>query len=737
MRFWDDLGLALMSVSETRSFLLNSATPELYRRNAFRLTGLGVTASTREVARQMDKLKVLAELGGQAAQMANGGGGAGATAEELREAGQRLKQVEARSLYEFFWFWPQAWENVAGDKMLAALRADDLKGAMEVWKEWEQGIAGDQALAALLDYDLESAQKIWTGWKNEAQWQRGVVAAHNLAVGMHMVALEKTRADMEEDSPFDQTGAKELQRMWNEVDVRWQAVIRADAVWELFHARIRQVNDPALTTSFARRLRQDLPTALSKMTAEVAMRYVRCEKLTQAEYHARYVKFESRENETVAELLKEMLAPWRSQIEQAVFQAEEAAGKDVKQGMLLATRLLETTEPVLRVIGLFYDPDDEISQQVRNRVASAATDLTIKAYDVLSRGIVDGFYTGEPSVEQANNSIQALQRAESLTTDPELLRRITENIRKVRVAMAADRVFVKLMVPVRANPSKNPAVLLNRLEQEVLPELEAYLKGGTLDAESQRQLSNSMAHYFREFVREFQNSMDNTVLVKKALMLAARYARDPVLIKTLREEGAKVLEKTSGNRLFKKGCLIPCVAFWIIALTMGYFFAERKEPAPLLTMSWEQVHQEQKASREMLSRTLGHPEEKGEIPETGIHWVRDMPGDYGGYLLLQATPGEGSFYVKLVDRTTGLPAMGIYVREGEGTYPILLTTGSYEVRFAHGGAWQGVKELFGPETKYRRMLSDLSFDRGNRHTLQLSKEAGAPLIPDRRTGGGF
>jgi hypothetical protein len=726
-----------MSASETRSFLLNSATPELYRRNAFRLTGLGVTAGARELVRQMDKLKTLAELGGQAAQMGHGGGGgAGATAEELREAGQRLKQVEARSLYEFFWFWPLEWENAPGDKTLASVRVDDLEGAMQVWREWEKGISGDEALSALLEYDMESALKIWEGWKNEAHWQMGLVAAHNLAVGLHMLALEKTRADVEEGSPFDHAGAEALQKMWIEVQIRWQAVIHADAVWEIFHTRIRQVNDPALTTSFARRLRQDLQTALTKVNAEVAMRYVKCEKLMEADYHACYVKVESRNNETVVELLKEMLAPWRSRIEKAVLAAEEAAGKEVQKGMLHATALLETTEPLLKVIGMFYDPEDEISEQVFNRVAAAVTDMTVTAYENLGTTVVVDSQAGDPYAGQGMNFIEILQRAEGLASGPELVRYIAEKISVFRAARTADQIFTKLMASVQATPCKNPAVLLKRVEG-VLPELEGYLKEGTLDEESQKQLSNCMAHFFREYVRDFQNSMDNTALVKRALMLAARYARDPGLIKELREEGAKVLEKTSGNQLFKKGCLIPCVAIWVVAAAMSYFFGERREAAPLLTMSWEQVHQEQEASLAMLLRTTGHPEEKGKVPLTGIHWVKDMPGSYGGYLVLQATPGEGDFYVKLVGRGTGVLVMGIYVRDGEGTYPILLRTGSYEVSFAHGGAWRDEKELFGPETRYRRMLSDVSFDRGNRHALQLSKEAGTLLSLDWRAGGGF
>jgi hypothetical protein len=43
--------------------LIDAATKDLFRKNAFRITGLSVDATTREVARHADKLKMLAELG--------------------------------------------------------------------------------------------------------------------------------------------------------------------------------------------------------------------------------------------------------------------------------------------------------------------------------------------------------------------------------------------------------------------------------------------------------------------------------------------------------------------------------------------------------------------------------------------------------------------------------------------------------------------------------------------------
>lgn len=731
-----------MSASDTRSLLLNSATPELYRTNVFRLTGLGVTAGAREVARQMDKLKMLAELGGQAAQMGHGGGGgASATAEELREAGQRLKQVEARSLNEFFWFWPQEWGNAGGDPTLVAVRSHDLEGAMKVWREWEKGIAGDEALAALLEYDFESALKIWEGWKNEMHWQMGLVAAHNLAVGTHMLALEKTRADLEEGSPFDRTGAEALQDMWKEVWVRWQAVIQADAVWDIFHDRIRQVNDPALITSFARRLRQDLQTALSKVNAEVAMRYLQCEKLMEADYHACYVKVESRSNETVVELRKEMLTPWRSRIEQAVLAAEEAARKEVKKGMLHATALLETTEPLLKVIEMFYDPDDEVSQQVCNRVAAAVTDMTVKAYDSVAFSILFSCYTGEPNQEGKEGCILNLQRAEILTTDADVSRRAKEYICRMRSAMAADLIFAKLMTPMQESQSKTPAHLLKRVETKVLPKLDALLKDGVLDLEIQCLLCLRMSHYFNNYSASLRETwVKHMASFKRGVSLAVLYSKSPSKVETLRKQEAVKKKWFSWKLLYQDDIISSTLYISVIVLIvcfLKYCGKNTHERSGFAQISQEQIEQQNQVGREMIMRAAGMAKEKGKIPETGIHWVGKKGLTDGGYLVLHGTPGEGNFYVKLVDRTTGLPVFGLFVRDGEATYAILVPTGSYEVRFAHGGAWQGVQELFGPETKYRRMLSDLSFDRGNRHTLQLSKEAGTPLIMDWRAGRGF
>src|ERR1700740_944528 len=47
----------------SRNILLEQVGLNLYRENAFRVTGLAVDASTKEIARHADKLKIMEELG--------------------------------------------------------------------------------------------------------------------------------------------------------------------------------------------------------------------------------------------------------------------------------------------------------------------------------------------------------------------------------------------------------------------------------------------------------------------------------------------------------------------------------------------------------------------------------------------------------------------------------------------------------------------------------------------------
>ena len=86
--------------------LLEIATPELYRENPFRKTGLSVLAGAREVARRIDKLKLSAELG-TGMDHWSFAPEKSLTVDQIREVAQVLKEPAARLVHELFWFWPE------------------------------------------------------------------------------------------------------------------------------------------------------------------------------------------------------------------------------------------------------------------------------------------------------------------------------------------------------------------------------------------------------------------------------------------------------------------------------------------------------------------------------------------------------------------------------------------------------------------------------------------------------
>src|ERR1700730_1003500 len=90
--------------------LLAVTAPDLYRKNAFRITGLAVDATTREMVKHIEKLKMYEELG----QLAEALPKAfplkpSPTFEDIREAEKKLRDPEQRFIDEFFWFWPIDW----------------------------------------------------------------------------------------------------------------------------------------------------------------------------------------------------------------------------------------------------------------------------------------------------------------------------------------------------------------------------------------------------------------------------------------------------------------------------------------------------------------------------------------------------------------------------------------------------------------------------------------------------
>jgi len=118
--------------------LMDVAHADLYFDNPFRITGLRVDATSREITKQADALKYLEELGhGAGAHIGAFALNPPPSVDKIREAIARLKDPEKRLIDEFFWFWPDRFGESAKDPALQAVDQGDQNTAYQLWIERE------------------------------------------------------------------------------------------------------------------------------------------------------------------------------------------------------------------------------------------------------------------------------------------------------------------------------------------------------------------------------------------------------------------------------------------------------------------------------------------------------------------------------------------------------------------------------------------------------------------------
>lgn len=556
-----------MPVSDSStSLLLKAATPDLYRRNAFRLTGLPVTASAREVARQADKLKMLADLGGQAAQQFSViPGMEPPTAEEVREATQRLKDVEARALDEFFWFWPEDWEKPESDEAFAAIKRHDLDAAFSIW--------------ASREVETES-----------------FIASRNIALVLHMRSIEWALLDF--THPLDADRLGKVHGYWKEAFDRWEWLADDDRLWDAFKARIRQINDPALTTGFARRIRSELPQAFDKINAEMALTYAQHGRRAEAQWHVDFLKSTHSGQDNVSATLDTVLAPSRERLERAIESAWLATKADKRIGTTQARKLLDAAEPLLAVFDMFHETDSAERCQLFNEVAEAALGCAVNGYNVLNQSLQNApppsAYQPDPKKLNASDFISVLERAESLATDLELRQRIAENINTAKGNLQFDtkiKPILDLLTAIQRLTTTSPEARLARIKSEVIPKVNGLFQPGVLDDQTRFNLGNSLAIVLRGIALAANNDFHQPKVGMEALTIAVRFARDPELLVRLKQDaqtmtqnmaGAVQQNASAGSRKSSgKGCLWTLIAGVAILILIGRIDESYKNPTDI------------------------------------------------------------------------------------------------------------------------------------------------------------
>ena len=315
-------------------------TAGLYANNAFRVSGLPVNATSRDIRRRSEQLRVMAQLGGDSATGPDSGQGVlplaerpGATA--VADALERLRDPARRLVDEFFWFWPG--QDDKHDEAMAALRRDDLDAAMNIWTSLS-GAARPEA----------------------------AVAAHNIAVLAHVRALDKPLLS---DS---------VTLLWQFALTLWAGISASDVFWDLVTTRIREMADPRLTQDTVRQMRQALPSALLSINAQLALQASREGRLAETTGHVSLMRDSAFGAEAANRVLREHAEPILAKLRSMSQDAERSADSDPRRGAEAARLLLDQASPLIRDARLLLAADHPLVQGIKDEIASTAMRCAVR-----------------------------------------------------------------------------------------------------------------------------------------------------------------------------------------------------------------------------------------------------------------------------------------------------------------------------------------------------------------------
>jgi len=311
--------------------LLAACTPLVYFHNAFRITGLPIDASTRDIKRRVDDLKAAAEMGDDEDEHIYAFAlKPPPEVDDIREAAQRLHEPERRIIEELFWFWPQ---------------------------EPGQG-ASDRALGALKIGDKDAAFKLWSDASQRHELSESITAKHNLAVMYQMVALDSEILALKGEFSAEQTAT--ISKNWA-TSLKWWAELADDETfWSLVADRIRNLDDHRLTTGFARRMRSAFPTALQHINARLALQFAEKAKFDHAKRHIAHMRQVNHDSDEVDRVIGDILKPLETRVNEAVEKALARSKRDARDGANIAKELLEVTKQPFAIIRSLLDEEHAI-----------------------------------------------------------------------------------------------------------------------------------------------------------------------------------------------------------------------------------------------------------------------------------------------------------------------------------------------------------------------------------------
>ena len=497
--------------------LLSAATPDLYRRNAFRITGLPVEATTRQVAKHAANLGQMAELGLEASHQA----GLFAikpspTLDEVREAVQRLKDPENRLIDELFWFWPCQAGSPLPDPGLEALASANGDTALKAW----EAAAANPATAA--------------------------AAAHNTALFRHLTAIDsETKAAPNAGAQNQQ----EVETPWRRCLAEWGRLVDNDGLWERVATHAKRIDDPRLKASFLRSMRATLPLALAKINAELALSHAESGRKALATMHVRLVRDADQGEPLLEKAAEIVLTPLVSRLRESIRRAKETTQENPDKGADAVRHLFAHAKQLPDIFDIFYGEQEHSAKEFLDEAATTC---------------IDSLVSYQKTTEDNRAFVDLLQAALPLADAVEVRQRIEKNIEIGKNNLAYEQIqpLYETLKKVIEDP---PPILttrlgfisdtkakFNRVRAEILPALEELKKKFGVTSDVAKRFSDDVAIALRGLALQSCERYNDFRTASDILKLCLKLCYDPELKKRLKED------MSAANDLLGEGTCYYC-----------------------------------------------------------------------------------------------------------------------------------------------------------------------------------
>lgn len=229
------------SITLLKDLLIQRSTPYIYRLNSFRLLDLSSFSTMREINKRRQIIEIHQNNG---VSIPKGLGINLIPANSDRDLKFIIEQLQnpiSRLLEEFFWFWPENYKKTTVE---------------------------DLGFQYLKDGDTNNASLHWNiKTKND---DKDGVFQHNLAVLSHLQLLEFELKLMNSENryPDNDIGSK-----WKTCFQNWDNLLCHEGFWSFITSRVRELDDPRLTTGNVKRLRDFLPLCLVLVQIRLALKF--------------------------------------------------------------------------------------------------------------------------------------------------------------------------------------------------------------------------------------------------------------------------------------------------------------------------------------------------------------------------------------------------------------------------------------------------------------------------------